>query len=449
MILPYKISTTKNKITARAGLVVVGEILNRLNFDDLVDEHFPQPKSNRGYCPSLFVKTFVLMHHTGAFRLDDVELLEQDQVLKSLLGVNNFPQAHTLGGWLRRTSRAMGDHNPWLALNQPLIKASFGKRRDATLDIDASEIISNKTSAEWTYKNNKGFMPMVGHLAETGHVVATDFRKGNEPPNKNNLEFIQQAERSMPAGVKITRMRGDAAAYQIAIIEHCDSKGIQFAIRAKKSANMVETMTSYPEQHWNPMLDRNNKPIKGIDVCRTSHCIGDYEQAFTLVLQRTRIDSKPSESPQMEFGFAQATDADAHNDGVYIYRAIATNRDDLSDSEIIHWYNQRAEDSENRIKELKRDFGGETLPCSDFQANELYFLLTALSYNIFATMRNEYPQHFGRHRVKKIRHHVYCLAGKLVKSGRKTILKLGHHAAKLLASIVSDIRQFEPPAPAT
>ena len=44
------------------------------------------------------------------------------------------------------------------------------------------------------------------------------------------------------------------------------------------------------------------------------------------------------------------------NLGGYVYRAIATNRDKLSDSEIIHWYNQRGEDSENRIKELKIDF---------------------------------------------------------------------------------------------
>jgi len=59
--------------------------------------------------------------------------------------------------------------------------------------------------------------------------------------------------------------------------------------------------------------------------------------------------------------------------GGYMYRAIATNRNHLGDSQIIHWYNQRAEDSENRIKELKLDFGGDTLPCSDFKANALYF----------------------------------------------------------------------------
>ncbi len=45
-------------------------------------------------------------------------------------------------------------------------------------------------------------------------------------------------------------------------------------------------------------------------------------------------------------------------DGRYSYRALATNRNELTESEIVHWYNQRGEDSENRIKELKPDFAG-------------------------------------------------------------------------------------------
>lgn len=47
------------------------------------------------------------------------------------------------------------------------------------LDIDATEIVAHKTDAKWTYNKNNGFMPMVGHMAETGHVVSVDFSKGN------------------------------------------------------------------------------------------------------------------------------------------------------------------------------------------------------------------------------------------------------------------------------
>jgi hypothetical protein len=97
----------------------------------------------------------------------------------------------------------------------------------------------------------------------------------------------------------------------------------------------------------------------------------------------------------------------------YIYRAIATHRDN---SEIVHWYNKRAEDSENRIKELKLDFGGDTLPCSDFKANALYFLISALSFNIFALMRALLPEDLAHHRGMTIRWRLYAIAAKVVRT---------------------------------
>ena len=96
------------------------------------------------------------------------------------------------------------------------------------------------------------------------------------------------------------------------------------------------------------------------------HCIGDYDKAFDLVVQR-----QPIRQSTLDLG--DESDSETHCVQGYIYRAIATNRATLTDSQAIHWYNQRAEDSENRIKELKLDFGGDTLPCSDFKANALYF----------------------------------------------------------------------------
>ncbi len=42
---------------------------------------------------------------------------------------------------------------------------------------------------------------------------------------------------------------------------------------------------------------------------------------------------------------------------------IATNLEGLNNNEIVHFYNQRAEDSENRIKGFKDDFGAKQMPC--------------------------------------------------------------------------------------
>ncbi|WP_419621374.1 hypothetical protein, partial [Thiolapillus sp.] len=37
---------------------------------------------------------------------------------------------------------------------------------------------------------------------------------------------------------------------------------------------------------WQPLYDKQGKRVCGQDTYRTSHCIGDYEKAFTLIIQR-------------------------------------------------------------------------------------------------------------------------------------------------------------------
>ena len=51
-----------------------------------------------------------------------------------------------------------------------------------------------------TYKGFKGYMPIVGHLAENGLVIYAEFRQGNVAPSAKNLEFIKHCEGQMPKG---------------------------------------------------------------------------------------------------------------------------------------------------------------------------------------------------------------------------------------------------------
>ena len=126
----------------------------------------------------------------------------------------------------------------------------------------------------------------------------------------------------------------------------------------------------------------------------------------------------------------------------FVYRAIATNRQELTDSELIHWYNQRAEHSENRIKELKSDFAASQLPCGDFKANELYFALCGLAYNVFTLMRQLLPEQWATSRANTIRWRLYALAGKLVRHGRQWTIKMSGVNRVLLDSVLQHLRQF-------
>ena len=370
-ILPYKLDITNDLLTSRAGLLAVAQLMESLQLSKRIDQYFPLPQSNRGLPPSTFIKTFLLMQHEGSVHLDDSRHLQDDEALRTLLNLTHIPKATTLGNRLRRMGNQPQIQAARSRVNQAVLQSALHRCKKVTLDIDATEIIAHKAEAQWTYNKNKGYMPMVGHIAETGQIVATDFRPGNASPARENLEFIKYCQQALPKDCVIHALRIDAAGYQTKIIEYCDEHGIEYAIRAKTSAAMRAQIHAAQEE------DRQ--------TYRTGHCIGDYQTPFTLIIQRTAIDG------QADLDLEPQEEAEAVTVGGYTYRAIATNRHHSSDSRLIHGYNQRAEDSENRSKKLKLDLGGDTLPCSDFTANARYLLITALSYNVFALMRGLLP----------------------------------------------------------
>ena len=202
-ILPYKLETTNDQLTSRAGLLTLAHLIDKLELPKRIDNLFPLPNSNRGINPSVYMLTLIMMQHEGSFHLDDVRHLEDDTALRMVLCMKKLPKPTSIGDWLRKTGAHQMTQNACQEINKVLLTSALHKCKHVLLDIDATEIIANKSSAEWTYKSNKGYMPMVGHIAQTGQVLACNFRKGNQSPNSNNLEFIWQCQEALPKGCQV------------------------------------------------------------------------------------------------------------------------------------------------------------------------------------------------------------------------------------------------------
>ncbi len=183
--------------------------MDSLSLAERIDQHFPLPKSNRGYKPSEVIKTLILMQHEGSFHLDDVRHLQNDEALLTVLDLKKLHQPTALDDWLRRMGSQPQIQDAWVKVNQAVLQSALHRCKKVTLDIDATEIVAHKADAKWTYNKNKGFMPMVGHIAETGQIVAVDFRQGNVPPAQDNLAFIQQCQQSLPESCALKALRID------------------------------------------------------------------------------------------------------------------------------------------------------------------------------------------------------------------------------------------------
>ncbi len=226
----------------------------------------------------------MLMQHESGFHLDDVLYLQGDTTLQTLLGLEQIPKAASLSNWLRRMGKHPRWNTPLAQVNQTVLQLPLHKRKAITLDIDATEIMAGKADARWTNKSNRRYMPMVGYIAETGQIVACDFREGNTPPAKDNLNIIHQCQDSLPEGCYVKTLRIDVAGYQTDIIKYCDQQRVAYAVRAKMSAYLKDVILSAPENDWQPVLNRKGDMISGHSTYPTVHFIGDYEQTFTVVV---------------------------------------------------------------------------------------------------------------------------------------------------------------------
>ncbi len=107
--------------------------------------------------------------------------------------------------------------------------------RAVTLDVDAHLVESSKSTALWTYQKFRGYQPMVVCWAETGLVLADEFRDGNVPAGHEQLRVFQESLAMLPEGVERVRLRSDTAGYQHDLLAYCDDEDspfgrIEFAI---------------------------------------------------------------------------------------------------------------------------------------------------------------------------------------------------------------------------
>jgi hypothetical protein len=344
--------------------------------------------------------------------LEDIRVIKNDVGLREILPLKRVASPDAMGDWLRRIGDT-GGLSGLRKVNQGLLKRAM--RYDGiegyTLDIDATGIEAEKRSAKMTYKGFKGYMPMVGHLAENGLVVGDDFRDGNVAPAARNLEFLIYCQRQMPKGKKIKAFRADSASYQADIINHCDKEGIDYAIGADLDEAVLRAIYSIAETSWSPYKDGH--------IAETIHCMNRTHKSFRIIVVRRPYQGRLFDE----------------NDTEPKYTVIATNMDGSAE-EALKWYNQRGDCSENRIKDLKIGFGMERMPCGQTNANAVFFTIGALSYNLYRLfLMKTLDKPWHRCQVQTIRWRLYQIAGKIVDHSNRIFLKVRRSYYNLFAAI--------------
>mgnify|MGYP002639531577 CR=1 FL=1 len=420
-ILNFKLQSTNEQLTPRTGIAILGEYLKGMNLQKLCNSNLPKAKRKNGYSAFEFIYPLILMLHSGGRFLDDIKEIRADEALAKLLKIKNIPTASALSKYLHKHSSAGEDGMK--AINKHYLKQFLKsiKDEDLILDIDATFIEAHKNTAKWSYKDAPGYMPMVGHI-NNGWVIDVDFREGNEAPASKNLAFIKQCTLQLPIGKKFDRFRADSASYQAEIFNYCEQKDILFTVTAKKNKNVFDSIKSIKDKKWQTLSKREK-------IAEFTHTMQDTDNAFRMIV--IKKDITPT-LPTLEEYIGDEVMMHYQDE---IYYCIATNDNDLSPEEIIKLHRQRAETSENKIKELKNGFNMSYLPTSNFKANAFYFYIGTLAYNLFLLFKQIVDSNLQKHTVKTIRYKLYNIAGKVISHARDTILKVNDEFITLLQNI--------------
>ena len=422
-VLPFKLAATDEPMTAQSGLVLHGEFIRGLGLHRWLEQEMPKPGSKRGYGAVPHVLPFVLMLTAGGRSLEDLRMIHVDKALRSLLHLSHLPSTDAAGDWLRRTGEGEG-----LAgldrVNRRIVALRLRKlgRRTHTLDIDATQIVAEKRDAAWTYKGERGYMPMVGHLAEAGVVIHDDFRAGNVAPASANLDFVKACEARLPKDHTLTAVRADSASYQADLFNYCEETGKTFAIGGKLDVPTLAAIAAIPDSAWTQYAD--------CAVAETVHSMEHTHKAFRLIVVRYHHQAELLEEDRPR------------------YHVIASNRTGTT-ADVLIWYRSRGEHSENGIKELKIGFGMERMPCGQESANAAFFRLGVIAHNLFVLFKHSaLGEGWQRHRVATVRWRLFQVPGRLVRHAGAWVLRVAATVAEDFAAIRSRAYAFiHDPAP--
>jgi hypothetical protein len=409
----YEIVGTDEPLIARGGLILPYEMARALQLPQVIDEELPSAGSGHGYAPSRFVIPLILMLHGGGKKLEDLRELKGEISLRELMDIQVMPASCTVADWLRRTGSHVRGLPGLSKVNRHVVKITLKKdlRTEYTLDIDATIIEAEKDAAQYTYKKEKGYQPLVAFLYESGMILDDEFRDGNVPAGFGILESMKRCDQKMPAGKRIAYFRSDSAAYQAEVINYCLLEGKYgkkklFTITADKDEAVMKIIKAIPEKEWRGYKDDRQ-------IAETIHTMTRTTEAFRLIVQRW---------PKLQ--------AELFDTEPYCYHVIASNREETA-TEVISLHNQRGE-VENNFKELKQGFGMDWMPCGETYANAVFFRIGVIAYNLFQAMKLlSLPVWWKKTTIATVRWKLYQIAARLVYHARRILLKLSAPVEKI------------------
>ena len=307
-------------------------------------------------------------------------------------------------------------NNLLTGINLSLIKKlKLLDQHNLTLDYDNTIIFSEKADSKMTYKKDYGYCPGVGLIGET--VVYVENRNGNSDAQTLQDETLERMFNALSAAkVRINRFRADGASYQLKTLSVACRYADLIYIRARKDQVVMKAIASITE--WEQVETKNGIEYYGsVEFVPFKKRAREHKLQHLLKPYRLVVTKTKNSDGQLDLFTGEACE----------YAVILTNDYEMSNIEIVQFYNQRGA-AEKEFDVLKNDFGWNNMPFSKLEYNSVYLIICAMCRNLYGYIIKLFSKKTTIlspvFRIKKFIFRFICIPAKWVKSARTQKLRL-------------------------
>jgi len=224
---PFKIGASTRydfagrNLTAYGGLLPVATMLEKLGFQQLVEETLTVKRLTRAMPIYQFVLAMILALYVGFSRLNHLRFLEREPMLTGILQVLRLPPQCTFWRFLASLHLSVAGQVLQMqrVMRQRVWEAAHIQLQVVTLDTDTTvhTLFGKQMGGRRSYnpknKGKKSYQPILTYLAETREYISGELRNGDRPTGRQIARHLQSVFAALSQTVQTIYARADAGFY--------------------------------------------------------------------------------------------------------------------------------------------------------------------------------------------------------------------------------------------
>jgi hypothetical protein len=414
-----KITNSSEKINPFGGINFADHIINNASVYKTIDQTLGGRGIKAEYSFSDLVRSYLLMVLCGGECAEDIT----EHLRKELSHVKSFKvcSADTLLRMQKElatkketTVSKTGikhDFNINMDMNKLMVKLLVltnqlsSKCNDYIFDYDNQFIPTDKHDSKRSYKHANGYFPGIASIDNL--PVYIENRNGNSNVKYKQDETLKRAYVVLSeSGIKVKHSRMDCGSFDQSVVPVVEANSTYFYIRAQRCASLYDMVKN--TTYW----ETKTIGYKQYQVTSIEYAPFGKDKTYRYVITREKKADKQG---------------DLFTGDDFKYRAIMTNNREMTDLEVVEFYNARG-DSERLFDEMNNDFLWKKMPFSFLQENTVFLVMMAICRNLFHFLTDFISKKLDfikpTFRLKKFIFRFMVVPSKWIKQGRQQILKL-------------------------